>query len=537
MGAVLLADDPLACRRVALKVMRPELASEPGGRQRFLREARLAAGLEHDHIVPIYQVAEAAVEGQGLVPYIAMPLLKGETLQARVEREPRLSVAEVLRIGREIAEGLSAAHEKGLVHRDIKPANVWLEARPGEPGSSSHGGGLAGSPRVKILDFGLAREVGGVEQITRARSLLGTPAFMSPEQVNGEALDARSDLFSLGAVLYQMATGQMAFHGPSLTAVLRAVGEDDPAPPDRLNPELPPELAELIVRLLAKDRESRPASARAVADELRAIEASLKAPWESATQVKQEGGRRKAGQGRARTFLRRFRSSLLAGALAGGALLVLAGLLGLWWLQRPRPPYVGSVDVRIWRGTGDAAEKFRLQDDGALPLQKGDKFRIEAQVEPPAYLYLFWIDTEGQVLPVYPWTPGKWTDRQRRERKLGTLSMPEEDPKGGYTLQGKREGMETLLLLARPTPLELSDAEVKGLFAGLKPQRPVQHRLSAVWFENGRVVERDEGRKSRHFDVVSDIDDPVLRMQGVLRQRLGPHAAFTTAVSFARLGE
>src|SRR5207302_3265782 len=140
MGIVFQAEDPQLQRLVALKVMKPGLAASSSARQRFLREARAAAALEHDHIVPIYQVGE----DRG-VPFLAMPLLRGETLEERLEREGKPPLAEVVRIGQEIAEGLSAAHERGLMHRDIKPANLWLEGE---------------RSRVKIVDFGLARAVG-----------------------------------------------------------------------------------------------------------------------------------------------------------------------------------------------------------------------------------------------------------------------------------------------------------------------------------------------------------------------------------------
>ncbi len=177
MGVVFQAEDTLLQRQVALKAILPCLAASPAARQRFLREARAAAGLEHDNIVLIYKVGE----DRG-VPFIAMPLLKGETLKDRLEREPRLPLAVLLRLGREVAQGLAGAHKRGLVHRDIKPANLWLEE---------------GSGRVKILDFGLARGASDHgsqsdaslapaafdnSQVTQAGAIVGTPAFMAPSK-------------------------------------------------------------------------------------------------------------------------------------------------------------------------------------------------------------------------------------------------------------------------------------------------------------------------------------------------------------------
>jgi hypothetical protein len=249
MGIVLLAEDVGLQRQVALKAMKPAMAASADYRQRFLREARTAAAIEHDHIVTIYQVGE----DRG-VPFLAMKLLRGESLEERLNRVKRLGVAEVLRVGQEIAEGLAAAHERGLIHRDIKPANVWLEE---------------GTDRVKIVDFGLAR--GGDEdaRLTQEGWMVGTPAYMSPEQADCEPLDHRSDLFSLGCVLFRASTGELPFRGKSTLAVLNALATTTPPPPVQLNPELPEAFSDLVVRLLKKDRERRPDSAREVADALR----------------------------------------------------------------------------------------------------------------------------------------------------------------------------------------------------------------------------------------------------------------------------
>jgi hypothetical protein len=201
----------------------------------------------------------------------------------------------------------------------------------------------------------------------------------------------------------------------------------------------------------------------------------------------------------------------------------------------PAPAYSGAVDIRIWRTVSGEAVKLTLRDDGALPVRDGDQFRIEAEVQPAAFLYLFWIDTEGQALPVYPWQAGKWATRPTTERPRSKLSLPEERATGGYTIRGKTEGMETLLLLGRSEPWALDEAAVQRLFAGLPPQRPVQDRRAAVWFESGEVVQHDARRLRSHF-AVTEINDPVLRLQGLLRERLQPQAAFTAAVSFARQG-
>jgi serine/threonine protein kinase len=193
MGFVFEAEDLALGRAVALKVLRPEL-KDPEGWQRFLREARLLASIKHDHLVTIFQAGQ-----EGDAVFFAMELLEGESLQARLERGPQPGIEEVSRIGREVAAGLAILHERGLLHRDLTLGNVWLEAPAG---------------RVKILDLGLARSVKEDAPLTRVGTIMGTPGFMSPEQARGRPTDARSDLFSLGCVLYWLCWKKTRPTGP-----------------------------------------------------------------------------------------------------------------------------------------------------------------------------------------------------------------------------------------------------------------------------------------------------------------------------------
>jgi WD40 repeat protein/tRNA A-37 threonylcarbamoyl transferase component Bud32 len=255
MGVVFEGEDVRLKRRVALKAMRPSLAARDAACRRFLREAEATAAVRSDHVVTIYQVGE-----EGGVPFLAMEFLEGLPLDRWLQPGRTPTVAQVLRIGREVALGLAAAHEKGLIHRDIKPANIWLEA--------AHGG------RVKILDFGLARAVGDDVQLTQSGAIMGTPAYMAPEQARGEKVDHRTDLFSLGCVLYRLCAGRPPFRGETTLAVLSALALDDPRPVHEVNPAVPPALSELVMQLLRKDPAGRPASARAVAEALQAIERS-----------------------------------------------------------------------------------------------------------------------------------------------------------------------------------------------------------------------------------------------------------------------
>lgn len=255
MGVVYRAEDTSLKRTVALKAMKPAIAANPEAKHRFLKEAEATAAIEHDNIVTIYQVGE----DHG-IPFFAMQFLKGESLGTRSERVSRMSQAEVIRIGREIAEGLSAAHSRGLIHRDIKPDNIWLQE---------------GTDRVRIVDFGLVRSSEEDAGLTQSGTVLGTPKYMAPEQARGETVDHRCDLFSLGCVLYRLLAGKAPFEGSNLTATLIAVTQRDAEPVENLVSNVEPSLAALIAKLLSKDRESRHASAKEVADQLRSIENKL----------------------------------------------------------------------------------------------------------------------------------------------------------------------------------------------------------------------------------------------------------------------
>ena len=265
MGLVFEAEDVKLGRRVALKVMKPEIAAKEQHRARFLREARTAAQVEHDHICPIYQVGE-----ENGVPFIAMPFLKGEPLDVRMKRQKSLPLPEAIRIGREVAEGLAAAHEAGLVHRDIKPGNIWLEEDKSS-GSRKNSGATRIAGRVKILDFGLARLSSDNAHLTQSGAIMGTPAYMAPEQARGKPVDHRADLFSLGVMLYEMTTGQRPFSGQDTMSILTSLAIDEPTAPNLLNPAISADLSALIMQLLSKSPEKRPEDGREVSDALMAI--------------------------------------------------------------------------------------------------------------------------------------------------------------------------------------------------------------------------------------------------------------------------
>ncbi len=253
MGIVFQAEDTHLKRYVAIKALRPALAACETARRRFLNEARAAAAIKHDHVVYINHVGEH----KG-IPFLVMEFLEGESLEMRIRREKRLPFDDVLRIGREAASGLAAAHDRGLIHRDVKPSNLWLEGEQG---------------KVKVLDFGLARGAPGEDgDLTQIGFVVGTPSYMSPEQARGETVDSRTDLFSLGCVLYRLVTGELPFRGPDALSTLIALGADHPEPPQQLSSDIPPALGDVILRLLSKDPANRPSCAAVVVEVMRWIE-------------------------------------------------------------------------------------------------------------------------------------------------------------------------------------------------------------------------------------------------------------------------
>lgn len=236
MGIVLRGIDSRLNRVVAIKVLAPELASNPNARRRFYREGQAAAAVSHDHVVTIH-----AVDDHERLPYLVMEFVAGESLEECIRRTGPLPLESVLRMGRQAALGLAAAHEVGLVHRDMKPANILLEN---------------GIQRVRITDFGLARATDDVS-MTQTGTVTGTPLYMSPEQAGGEKIDHRSDLFSLGSVLYTMCTGRPAFRAQTTLGVIKRVCEDTPRPIRDVNPDIPQWLVDIIDRLMAKQPDDR----------------------------------------------------------------------------------------------------------------------------------------------------------------------------------------------------------------------------------------------------------------------------------------
>lgn len=335
MGIVLKAQDTSLNRIVAVKVLAPELASNATARMRFLREGQAAAAVSHDHVVTIHAVEKNECPGRSehaghiQLPYLVMEYIDGQSLQQKIDEQGPLELKEILRIGRQIAAGLSAAHDQGLIHRDVKPSNILLQN---------------GVQRVQITDFGLARAVDDVG-ITRTGEVTGTPQYMSPEQAQGHPVDGRSDVFSLGSVMYAMCTGRSPFRAETSVATLRRVCDDTPRPIREVNPDIPDWLIAVIDKLLAKDPDERFRSAAEVARLLEQYLAHLQQP--SAVPAPPRPLTVRLGGRRTHRALRILRTPAVIASLFIAAIL-LTGFTDV----PSRLTELASTVIRVFRGDG-----------------------------------------------------------------------------------------------------------------------------------------------------------------------------------------
>jgi eukaryotic-like serine/threonine-protein kinase len=347
MGVVLHAYDPCLDRDVAIKVIDPKLAHNEVARQRFCREARAAAAVTHDNLVAVHQVDEDEASG---LPYLVMQLVQGESLEQRLKRSGKVTPVEVARMGMQAAAGLAAAHAGGLIHRDIKPANILLEAPV---------------DRVKLTDFGLARAAEDVK-LTRTGFVAGSPLYMAPEQARGDEVDHRADLFSLGSVLYEAATGTPAFDGKTPLAVLRRVADETPEPLHRVNADIPEWLSQIVNRLLAKNPADRFQSAGEVAE----VFAAELARWHALSPLDVPADVCAGGASGSRSTTMRARRHICWKGVAfrvlpwvGGAVL---GALALWLLWTPTE-VEKRVEVPILQTASGPAPKITYEgNSGAI---------------------------------------------------------------------------------------------------------------------------------------------------------------------------
>ena len=385
MGVVYRAEDLKLKRTVALKFLSPELTSDPEARERFVHEAQAASELDHPNICTVHEIDET----EGGQMYIAMAYYRGESLRERIKRGP-LGVAEALDITLQLARGLEKAHQHGIVHRDIKPANILVTED-----------GL-----VKIVDFGLARLARGT-RVTKTGTTMGTVAYMSPEQAQGQGMDQRTDLWSLGVVLYEMLAGQLPFKGEREASILYSIVHEQPRRLKSLKPDVPPDLERMVQRALEKKPESRYSSAEEMLKDLKGYQESLRIS--------------EAGPLNLRWLLREARRPRVA--IPALILLLALGLLSHWYLGRQAKirwareqalpeieRLIGESD--LWRdltpayGLAEKAEAYIPHDSKLAELFSKCSLNINIKTEPPsARIYMKEYktpDSEWKYLGVSP---------------------------------------------------------------------------------------------------------------------------------------
>jgi serine/threonine protein kinase len=482
-GSTLLALDPdLRCHVVLKLYHRARTTAE---QEAVLREGQALARVRSPYVAQV-----RGVERQGGVPALVVEYVPGRDLKAQQKARP-LGAAEALELTRQLAEGLAAVHACGLLHRDLKPGNVLV--------------GDDGLPR--LVDFGLAVPVASAELAV----VSGTLAYMAPEQARGEAerIDARTDVFGLGAILYELLTGQPPHQGNTREELLRAACAGDVVPPRQVNPRVPRAVNDLCLRCLAKDPSQRFASAAELAGAVRRFQR-----W------------------------RRLRWPLAAAALLLATLVAALPVVSRFWPSTATHSPVGtaalkgSIDVVVTEQGNPRRQLLPLHDPAARPLKKGDEVRVVVKLNRPAYLYVLWIDTRGEVGPVYPWLEGEW-ERPEQERVVQRLSLPEK-PGDIWPIKPGPAGMETLVLLARETPLP-REVDLAKALGDLGPQ-PLLDEQDVAWFENGEL-ERGDPERGPNLKEPREGSSPVLHTQGLLRERLkGLGFTYTQAVTFANRG-
>ncbi len=518
MGVVYKARHLGLKRLVALKMILAGARAGSGELARFRSEAEAVARLQHPHIVQIFDIGEH----EGL-NYFSLEFVDGGNLAGRchgVPQPPRQAAQMV----ETLARAIQATHRHGIVHRDLKPANILL----------------TGDGIPKITDFGLAKQLDTQGGQTQSGAVLGTPSYMAPEQAQGKAstVGPAADIYALGAILYDLLTGRPPFQGASVWETITQVVTLEPTPPSRLQGEVPADLEAICLKCLHKDPQQRYASAEALADDLRRFQDQKTieiAP--AATQPVKKDWRRWT-------------------LAAAGAAALVGLVLTVWLLTRTRPndgssdgaraqtpavptgekPVVdglsGELLLKVWTpGPGGKRGLTVGEDDDALPVRKGELVHLEARVNQPAYIYLIWVDSQGQVDPLYPWDRDFKVLPPPKSPQTVLHSPPEESR--GWPVQGT-SGLETAMLLVRRTPLP-EGTDLTKVVGKLSPS-PLRDpkEVAVCGFDSdqptgtvNRVQKRQVGAQAQQ------IDEPLLQ----LMDRLRPHFDMIRAVRFAYQGD
>jgi hypothetical protein len=494
MGEVYLALHEVLRCHVAVKVLPLSRANDPQAVQRFEREVQLLAQMEpHPNLV----AARHAATHDGRL-YLMMDYVAGQNLAKLVASAGPLAPAQACACIRQAAVGLDHAHRRNIVHRDIKPSNLMVT----EDGA------------VKILDLGLARLMApATVQEDGARTspgvILGTWDYVSPEQTeNASAADPRSDLYSLGCTFYYLLTGRVVFPTPLPADKLKAHASEPPEPVQRVRPEVPPAVAAVVDRLLAKRPEDRFPSAQAL---IEALDDALRPrrPWGWKT--------------------------WLLGAVAG-----LAMAAGTWTLffypsHSAEVPLAGELIIRVWSPDGETKPGLKVDEPGALPVREKDWIHVEVRLNQPAYVYVLWLESQGEVTALYPWNDNEIvraaTVPPPRRPPARIVHSPQRVTRGWPA--DDKEGLETVLLLVRRTPLP-ADQSLRKLI-GEVPSAKLNdpHELALLSLDRSQAVGKIAISENRGIKKkAEEIDAPMLQLMGRLRDEF----ELIRAVRFAHRG-
>jgi serine/threonine protein kinase len=528
MGVVYRAWDVQLRRAVALKMLHPGRRPSAERLARLRAEAQALARLQHPHIVQVFTIGE-----HNRSPFLVLELVEGGSLATRLGRQPQ-PPREAARLLLLVARAVQAAHRQGIVHRDLKPSNILLGPPSDEPSLNTSYGSL------KVVDFGIAKDVDVSAGAKASGELLGTAPYMAPEQARGDSPEVgpAADIYALGAVLYEMLTGRLPLQGDDTLDMLGRISTEEVRPPRAWRQDIPADLEAICLRCLARAPADRYPSARALADELTRF---LQDHSDPAAPPKPAPADHRPRPGRRRAIL-------VAAGLGLAALLPIA--VSLRWLpwqknsepnQSMLPPLKGTVDVRVLKKEHLDDPPRYLWQQGVRPLIAGDEVRIEANLNRPAYVYFLQILASGKVVWQHPWLEGDWKQRDaEKDVPRQDLSLPVGEDMFSPLGAGP-SGVESFMLLVRDEKLPAEgDAELAAVFANLPPQTRLRDANLAAWLENGRLLsDKDDPHRGPILPEQARRDGSIMgRLQKALRDpKLIGYFPYTRAVCYGFQGD